>query len=949
MKTRHFTLVLLLLAAMNGLVAQTFEEYKKQQQQQMQQFATQQQQGMEKLRKEYADYVAKRDKEWQDYLTKEWERYQVFTGKKAPERPKPATIPAYVPPVKVLAPDVDPARPAVTKNEATKPVATPTKPVTEPTKPVTEPAKPVTTPTKPVTEPTIPVTEPTKPVTEPTKPVAQPTIIPQPAPRPTPIPPVPQVVEPIRKPAEEQANLRQSDFRFYGKQVQVNYDPALASLPFPQLTQANIGAFWEKASATNYTPVVEQLWMSKTEINANDYGYFVLVKKFSETIYPANVNLSRLLTWFIMVRSGYGVRIAYQDAELALLLPALQQVYQTTYLTLNGMNYYIFPKLQSGSYFTYDKDYAATGRIIDFNVMSPFNLSGATATRTLKFNYGGKNYALPVHYDTDMMEFYKDYPLVDLSVYFNAAVSVKAKESLAEAIRPIVSGMTETEGVNFILRLVQTSFDYKTDPEQFGREKFFFAEELFFYPYSDCEDRSVLFTYLVRETMGLKVVGLEYSDHVAAAVSFTNPVSGDFLMHRRERFTVTDPTYINAPAGMTMPQYLKENPVICEVTTRDAEQLNLDVLWEKAQSAGFYKGSIRKSGKMLPDGTAILTGFFSKPSKMGAVMLTGTPDANTCFVARLNPAGETIWARAIAANGNSVGMSVETAPAGNIVVAGVYTGTIRLGSRSISSARSKADLFVASFTPRGELMWINRGGLEVLPDSIPTAFSVNFSPSGVKIATKHADQELDNRSQGLFVAKDGAVIYSGMTNNALALAGNEKQVAFATQASVNIPAMLKAEGERFMIEKQAEKSIAGLMAAIKLVRFMGMSLTGKQIVESLDINNPTFKKSCPNIYKNLGKINFVKNSKGVITVSTENGGDIAFDKVKITNNSTISISELSNGDYQIDILSGIKVGKLVVWYSLNYIKMLAKKGDLLFDYASDHSQVTVNVKKDILY
>ena len=905
---------MLLVVVANGLVAQTFEEYKKQQQQQMQQFAQQQQQGIEKLRKEYADYVAKRDKEWQDYLTKEWERYQVFSGKKAPERPKPTTIPAYVPPVKVLAPDTDPATTPVIKKD-------PVKPVTEPVKPVTEPVKPVT----------------------------KPTIIPQAAPAPIAIPPLPQVVEPICKPAEEQAGLRQSDLRFYGRQVIVNYDPAIGKLTFPQLTQANIGAFWETASTTNYTPVVEQLWMTKTEINANDYGYFMLVKKFSESLYPANSNLSRLLTWFIMVRSGYGVRIAYQDAELALLLPALQQVYQTTFLTLNGMNYYIFPKLQSGSYFTYDKDYTAAGRIIDFNVMSPFNLRGAVATRMLKFNYGGKNYEIPVQYDTDMMEFYKDYPLVDLSVYFNAAVSVKAKESLAEAIKPIVAGMNETEAVNFILRLVQTSFDYKTDPEQFGREKFFFAEELFFYPYSDCEDRSVLFTYLVRETLGLKVVGLEYSDHVAAAVSFSNAVTGDYLLYRNERFTVTDPTYVNAPAGMTMPQYLKENPMICEVTTRDAEQLNLDVLWEKAQNSGFYKGSFRKSGKILPDGSAVLTGFFSKPSKMGTTLLTGTPDANTCFVARLNPAGETIWAKTIAASGNAVGMSVETAPAGNIVVAGVYTGTIRFGTRSISSARGKADLFMASFTPRGELMWLNRGALETLPDSIPTAFSVTFSAAGVKTATKHADRDLDDRSQGLFVDKEGAVLYSGMTNNALALAGNEKQVAFASQAAVSIPAMLKAEGERFIIEKQAEKSIAGLMAAIKLVRFMGMSLTGKQIVESLDINNPSFKKTCPNIYKNLGKINFVKNSKGVITVSTENGGDIGFDKVKITNNSTISISELSNGDYQIDILSGIKVGKLVVWYSLNYIKMMAKKGDLLFDYASDHSQVTVNVKKDILY
>jgi hypothetical protein len=73
-----------------------------------------------------------------------------------------------------------------------------------------------------------------------------------------------------------------------------------------------------------------------------------------------------------------------------------------------------------------------------------------------------------------------------------------------------------------------------------------------------------------------------------------------------------------------------------------------------------------------------------------------------------------------------------------------------------------------------------------------------------------------------------------------------------------------------------------------------------------------------------------------------------FDKVKITNKSAIAIAELAGGDYKIDIISGIKVGKMVVWYNLNFIKMIRKNGNLLFDYDTDHTQTTVNVKKDIL-
>jgi len=244
-------------------------------------------------------------------------------------------------------------------------------------------------------------------------------------------------------------------------------------------------------------------------------------------------------------------------------------------------------------------------------------------------------------------------------------------------------------------------------------------------------------------------------------------------------------------------------------------------------------------------------------------------------------------------------------------------------------------------------MWLNRGGLETLPKSASTAFSVTFDVNGQKNETKHADEQIEEQMQGLFVDNKGSIIYSGMTNNALALAGNDKPVAFAAGASVDVTDLLRIEGDKF-IAQQADRAISGLFAAIRIVKFMGLSLTGLQTQQALDKNNPGFKKSCPNIYKNLGMINFVQNSKGIITIQTVNGKDISFDKVKITNNSRIAIAELPGNDLRIDVLSGIKVGKMVVWYNLNFIKMLMKNGNLMFDYATDHSQATVNVGKDIL-
>ncbi|MDD5185691.1 MAG: hypothetical protein PHS84_10570, partial [Paludibacter sp.] len=538
-------------------------------------------------------------------------------------------------------------------------------------------------------------------------------------------------------------------------------------------------------------------------------------------------------------------------------------------------------------------------------------------------------------------------PLVDINVYLNATVSVQAKESLAAALKPLTAEMDELKAVNFILHFVQTAFAYKTDPEQFGREKPFFAEEVFYYPFCDCEDRAVLFTYLVREILGLRVVGLEYPEHMASAVEFTAPEPGDYLVYKNNRYVVSDPTYINAPAGMAMPHFKTVSPKVYEIKSHTADDLNEEKQWAIAEKLGLYKGSSRKNSKLLNDGSIVLAGYFSKPVQFGSQLLTGTINTNNCFVAKVDKDGQVVWAKTIAASGNAVGMSVETDPAGNVVVAGVYTGILQAGGKTLKAPDGTADLFMAGFSPSGNLVWINRGGLEALPKSASTAFSVSLDANGQNIRTNHAAEEIEEQNQGLFVDNRGNIIYSGMTNNALALAGNDKPVAFAAEASVNVIDLLRIEGEKYIAQK-GDKAISGLFAAIRLVKYMGLSLTGAQTQQALDKNNPNFKKSCPNIYKNLGMINFVQNSKGVITIQTENGRDISFDKVKITNNSRISIAELPGSDLRIDVLSGIKVGKLVVWYNLNYIKMLLKNGNLMFDYSTDHSQATVNVQNDIL-
>jgi len=158
------------------------------------------------------------------------------------------------------------------------------------------------------------------------------------------------------------------------------------------------------------------------------------------------------------------------------------------------------------------------------------------------------------------------YPQADYETYFNAPVDSRTYESIADEIKKYVDGMKTGDAMNFVLHFVQKSFIYERDNQQFGREKVMFATETLYFDKSDCEDRAVLYSYLIEELFGIPVVGVKYSNHMATAIYA--PMSGDIVKVGKRELVVADPTYINANIGQSMAKYksiLPESFIIVKV------------------------------------------------------------------------------------------------------------------------------------------------------------------------------------------------------------------------------------------------------------------------------------------------------------------------------------------------------------------------------------------------
>lgn len=748
----------------------------------------------------------------------------------------------------------------------------------------------------------------------------------------------------IQKTEPERFPTRNISFAFYGNRILLSYDPAmLINIP-SAINNNTISNFWNDLSNTNYNHLINQLGDQSRKMNLNDWGYYQLLRNTSIAIYSNSDNGATLLTWFLMNRSGYKARAAYFNNQAMLMLPSVHNIYEVNFQIFDGIRYYLLDG-KTPQVYTYDKDFPDATRIMDMNINSPLNLGDAIAKRTVSFNHGGQEHTLTFDYCKNTVQFYNDYPLSQIHVYFNSAVSPIAKESLAETLMPFISGKSELEAINLLLNFTQTAFDYKTDDQQFGREKFFFAEEVMHYPYSDCEDRSVLFSYLVRELLNLKVIGLEYHDHIATAVCFSKDPGGDYFIFKDARYTICDPTFINAPVGLAMPQYASATAQILELNNNQHYGSLSEKIWGKIFAFGGFRAGNRQDLVFDAQGNAYATGFFKGSATFGNTSLSALNGTHGAFITKFNYKGDLLWARQPDQQENATAYNVALDKDNNVYIAGTYSSKIVFGKTQLHTAENP-DIFLAKYNTNGNLAWAGRAAVDTINPAMHYMFASRYSNSGKHLGTDLYKENPDYDGYGISFDATGNIV---LTGSSFANTGmNITAMSYESASEFDPIKSLKEENDR-LIAQRYNPVIAGLFAAINLIKLNNIVIPGSAAQQALDIYNPGFKKNAPTVYSSISQINFMKNDQGVVLITTANSKSIKIDYLKIENNASIKITEFKDGNAQLDVLSGISVGKAIVWYDLNFVRLLKDTGDMLFDYASDNTQKTFNLKEDILY
>lgn len=405
----------------------------------------------------------------------------------------------------------------------------------------------------------IPVVAPVAPAVSP-KEAPAPAVVVAPILAPVVPPPPPPQPKPISIAADE------LELVFYGNEVKFVFDPQWKKYRLTGGAKPEtISDFWTTMSGTKYEPTIQAVNAARRDLKLDDWGYVMLWRDVVRALQPERKTEQNLLLWYFLVKSGYDVRLGYYDADVFLFVAIKQPVYATKYTKVNRQTYYAALAADHGNairaFYSYKSDYPIKLNALDIKSAFTGFTKMVSAQRALAFDYKGNTISFTVPYDRRLVEYMGTIPQSEFELYFDTDGSSLVRHGLLAELKKYTATMGEEEAVNFLLTFVQKAFAYKTDQDQFGYEKYFFVEESLHFPYNDCEDRAVLFAWLVHELVGIKVVGVLYPGHMTTAVELKH-VSDTFstVTYQGSRWVIADPTYIGASVGMAMPTYKKLQP-----------------------------------------------------------------------------------------------------------------------------------------------------------------------------------------------------------------------------------------------------------------------------------------------------------------------------------------------------------------------------------------------------
>lgn len=728
----------------------------------------------------------------------------------------------------------------------------------------------------------------------------------------------------IRKPESEAFNPVNGIFRFYSQPISITYDKLLALSKINAVSEGSISEFWKSFSLSNSNNLIDQLMNYRDLLGLGDWGYFQLVKAASNHIFPDNQLNVDLLTWALMIRSGYDVRLAFNQSCVTILFPSENTIYSRQFIVIGQKRFYLDREMNSQLLITCQKPFPENVKMIDLEFYKTLNFNGKLTARKVSYQWKNKNYEFIFRNNPYAVQFYNDYPRTESAIYLRAPVSSTLKEDLLGQFYPLLSKMNKTEAISFLQQFVQTTINYIPENQKDELNLHRFAEQIIASKSGDDRSKSVLFSWLVRILLRSPIVGIQFPGYLSTAISFDEPLDGDFYYFNKKKYFMTDPTFRNAPIGVILPELSGQTPQLIDLSSYYSSTNKALKIWELASRLGARRGGSNQDVIFDQQKRALITGYFTDKSSYFP------------FIARFSPDNSLQWIRKFEGDGKAVAFAITKVNDDEIYVAGSFSGKLIMDGIEIQSGIGETDLFFAQFSQNGELIWMNNAGISSSLHDISLTYMVKFDRSGEDISTQWSNEDERNIKTGFGDTKDNKLYFIGSENSTPGMVS----LSWIANNSDILAEIYKEY--KLLIGSKCHQKVAGIISVMKMLQKTESEVAGIQLQKLITRYNPSFPVNNPWLFKEIGVIKQFKNVNGNLLLRTIDGKPAIFENLRLEDGARFNLSVLGNGDLSIGVISGFHTIVNQVIFPLNSLLVDCSSGNIMLDYDFDHTLKTVS-------
>jgi hypothetical protein len=335
---------------------------------------------------------------------------------------------------------------------------------------------------------------------------------------------------------------------FYGHQLNVSYDQQLSQIQFYKYDQREISgklSLYRNTALKNAAYGVRQ---HAKNYRLDDAAITLLVGKYASNIARStNSNKQVFIKYLMLKELGYDVLLTKTGSSLNCLGRLAFTPGRYVFIQYNNKSYkdLNFKNRKNKGKHTIFGDKVLTDKLIGRNIRAVPFINAKKRTKLVNFNFGVEKHNITAESNQSVVEFLADLPMFEVGREFTALkVSSEMDLSVVDYLRGQVADREVVDQVRFLLAFVQQVVPYGSDYDKYGEERFYYPEETIMANTADCEDKAMLLSYLTKEILGLKSVGLFFQkdEHLSLGIEIPGYAPSGSFGYNGKTYVSCEPT-----------------------------------------------------------------------------------------------------------------------------------------------------------------------------------------------------------------------------------------------------------------------------------------------------------------------------------------------------------------------------------------------------------------------